>query len=318
MRVLLGLSWLASAVLAIQVVDARNASAPLPTSAVLTVTTWDGGESAAGLRASLAEFARSRQVTLAQETPDLEQGRTMRHLYLADGDPQVAGSEWVSDGIGDFGESMNTQVHPLSEAGSRSPVGNWIVFGDSSKVTAVQQFLASHGALTEVAYVPASAPYLRHASVSVQVAIGVIALLLVGTTGAFAVSRTRRDAIERLHGARRVQLFAQELAPLALIWTGSGLVLLVCAAAFVLARYEGVGLTPFLTVMATLATLLFLAMALALALVMAMVNAVDVLGALKGRMASTALTVSAYAMRASAVLVALTLGAGTASLLADQ
>lgn len=319
MRFLVTFIWIAAAFLSFQAVESQNSIAPMETSAVVTVTAWDGDGSAASLRRDVGRFALAEGVTVAQEVPDIKQRTTIRDLYLADGDPRVDGSRWLTSGMADFGNSITTRVHPVEDAGASTPIGKWLIFGDAAKGNTIQQFFQTRQATTDISYIVGpTPPYLSYLPSPVLLTTWVIMLLVTGTTGAFVVSRTRRYAIERMHGARPATLLRQEATPLLMTGALAGVLVLTFSAAFTLVRYSGAGLVPFLTVTAVLGSFFLAAVLATLGLVLTMVTSVNILGALKGKTSSTWLTMSAYTLRATAVLVAIGLSATTVALIADQ
>ena len=189
-------TWIVAIVLAFIVVSTRDSAAPIPATSTLTVTSWDGTGTAANLRSELETYAREKHITLAQEVADFGNRGAIRHLYLVDGDPGVPGGEWMRRGIGDFGDTMTTVVHPLADAGDRSPLGAYDVFGDSRAAAALPPFFASRGMTFD------TAPISRVGSVprSVLLTLAALALLTVSVLGAVAVASTRRYAVARLHG----------------------------------------------------------------------------------------------------------------------
>lgn len=312
-RILTLTCWVLSLLLAYQVTDFANASAPLSATATVTVTRWNGAAPTTAVRGELQAFARKNQLTLAQIVPDLTAGRAVRHLFLVAGDP-AAGQDWSSRGIGDFGESTRTVVHPLTDAGPRQFIGNWVVFGSPSKATLFVAFLQRHGAdatATPQARIPPALPHFTH---PVLLVAWVFTLLLVASATAHTVSRARRYAVSRVHGISLWRLLLGELLPVIATWLIAGVAILAAGAGFTLARYRGAGMLYFLWSALVLSAGFLLAVLTATGVALYAIGSVDLLGALKGRTASRTLTVSAYVLRFAAVAAALGLVASALSL----
>lgn len=312
-RWLLAASWIAAAVLSFQVVEDASRTTPLGATVNLTVVTYQGNASAAQLRAELIELARQEGITLAQVVPDNERNRSVRGVYLVAGDSSAPGPEPDGD---DFGDAMSTRVHPLADLGLRSPFGKWVIFGDPSHSSLVTSFFNDRGAQTVTRTVP-DLPRLMGVAPSVYPVLLTVGLLLIGTSGAFVVSRTHRYAVQRLHGASAYAVWLRDIGPLLRIWGISGAAVTTTAALGAWLWSGGAGVLLFSSQTALFASC-FLAVAMGThAIVFVMVASVDILGALKGNVPGGA-TVTAYALRAAAVFVALGLASGTVSQVLDN
>lgn len=312
MRLVVTASWVVALLLSYQVVESASSEQPLDAGGGLTVTTVQGGAPADQVRRDLTELAQREQITIGQLVPDREDARSDRDLYLAAGDPAVP-----ADAVGgDFGEAMTTTVHQLTDLGLQSLTGEWVVFGEDQGLSLLAEALQAGGAETRLDAV-VELPTLRGVPASARPVLVAVGLLLAGTAAAFVVARTRRYAVERLHGGSVPCIWARDVAPLAAVWAGTGVVSLMAAAALTWWRYGGTGLVPFVAQTTVLASVCLGVTVITHALVLAVVSSVDTLGALKGAVPGGALTLSAYVLRGAAVLVALGLAAGTVALTAD-
>lgn len=306
-------TWLIATALAFLVISARSDAAPLGTAATVTVTTWDGDTSASELNDLLAEFAATERISFAKEVPDFAERATVRHLYLVAGDADGLGSRLLDGGMDDFGGSVTTHVHPFAELGDRSPVGNYDVFGDPANARRLQGFLSSHGTTA------ISSPVTTTASIGRPTALlaAVYVLLIVAVVAAFGVSHTRAYAVARLQGLSRVSMLLADCRRFAPPWAVAGAASLLAAAALGALRYGTGGVPAFLSWAAMLG-LAFTAIAVAtLILVLLMATSIEIQPALKGELPTGALTVLAYGLRLSAVVVTLGTTAATLSLAAD-
>lgn len=311
-RLLMVFIWVVAAALSFVLVSQRNDSAPLPATSLVTATTWSGSATAHELRDSLLRYSREHQVTFAQEVADFDDGGAVRHLYLADGDPAVDGGAWLTDGIGDFGGSTTTHVHPLAQLGERSPLGNYNVFGDPVKARAFASFLSDQGLEARAV----SISKLGALSRSVVTALAVVALLVVSLVGAHVVAGTRRYAVSRLHGDGYGAMLLEDLRRLAPTWLVAGLVTLT-GVGLAAGLRDGAGVPLYLVTTGRLALLLLAIAATAYGLVLAMIVSVDLEPALKGRLPAGALTFTAYGLRITAAVVALGAVATSLTLAAD-
>lgn len=313
LRLLHVVTWIVATVLAFIVVSSRNDGAPLPATATITVRTWTGSSTLEDLRSALEQHARQKQITFAQEIADFGNRGAVRHLYLADGDPLVPGATWLADGMGDFGGSMSTVVHPLRDLGTQSPLGAYDVFGDYGKAEELRTFFASRGMSVDLVEIG------RVGSVPRPVVLtgAIVALLIISMVGAFVVAGTRRYAVGRLHGLSYGSLLMIDLRRFAPTWAISGLAVLSLAGLVVLLRYGSPGIGLFLVTAGAIQLVLLLAAAVAHALILAMVISVEMSLALKGELPAWALTFTAYGLRLTAVIIALGTIATTLTLAAD-
>lgn len=313
-RLMTVMCWLAGAVLGYQVVDTLSSSTPLSTTATVTITQWHGTGSAQALRNELLATVDQQRLIVGQVVPDVRQGRSLRHVYLA------APDRSIDPGLlgGDFGEGTRTVIHPLGDAGARTPVGNWIVVGQPAQADSIAAWFRSHGAVVRVDRAAATPPRLPYVASPVQSILGVMLLMVVATGASMVVSHTRKIAIERLHGTPTTSILRQEVSSLVIWGAAAGVVTLVGCTLLSFLRYQGAGLAPFLWVTACFALGLLTALIASVALTVQFVTQVEVLGAIKGRIPSFALTASAYVLRIAAVAAALSVAAGSLGLLQLQ
>lgn len=314
LRLLQIATWLVAVVLAFVVVSGRSDAAPLPATANLTVTNWADSSTSGELRSALEQFAHENQITFAQQVPDFGQRGAVRHLYLVAGDPQGPGRVWLREGrLGDFGGSMSTIVHPLSDAGVRSPIGAYVVFGDPSKAEALRSFFTGREMGVELVQIGQIGPVPR----PVLLAGAAVALLTFSMVGAHVVAGTRRYAVSRLHGLPQRNLLLTDLRRLGAWWVVAGLGIVSVAALVILLRFgsAGIGLFVIAAVASQLALLVITVVAHALFL--SMVSSVEMLRALKGELPGRTLAVTAYGLRLTGVIVAVATIATTFTLAAD-
>ncbi|HEY5820494.1 MAG TPA: hypothetical protein VIT20_00870 [Propionibacteriaceae bacterium] len=306
-------TWIVAILLAFIVVSTRDGGAPLPATATLTVTSWDGTGTAADLRRGLDQYARDQQITIAQEVADFDNRGAVRHLYLVDGDPAVPGAAWIEDGIGDFGGTMTTVVHPLLDAQNRSPLGAYDVFGADGKAAALAPFFAEHGATIETTQLGAVGSIPR----SVLLVVAVLMLLTVSMLGALVVASMRRYAVARLHGIAYSGLLSADLRRYASRWMLCGVAVLGVSVPLVTILFGSAGVGLFAATAVAIQLGLLLAAAVAQAIFLSMVTSIEIPSAMKGDLPSRALTFAAYGLRALGMVIALATITTTFTLAAD-
>lgn len=261
----------------------------------------------------MEEYGRENQVTFGQQIADYDEHGPVRHLYLVDGDPQVPGRRWLEHGMGDFGGSRSALVHPLRDAGDRSPMGAYAVFGDPTKMHLLRKFFVSKGMSVDVNEIGPVGAVSR----SVLLTVSVVVLLTVSMVGAVVVSGTRRYAVGRLHGLPYRSLLIADLRGFGVAWSISGLGVLTVAAAVITLRFGSSGLGLFIATAITIQLAVFAAAATAHAIFLALVTSVEIPSAMKGELPAGALTATAYGLRLVGVTVALGAIATTVTLAAD-
>ncbi|MGO0577423.1 hypothetical protein [Ornithinimicrobium panacihumi] len=285
----------------------------MPAQQLITITQWSGKESAADLRRDIEEAANDGGFQLGQLVPDPENSRVARTLYVAG--PGIV-KPGTPDNFLDFGDAMHTTVQPLTDLGLHSPVGNWVVFGDSEDTLIATRVLHEHGAET-LPQALTTSPQLGQLPQSAKTIIAAFVLLLFGTTAAFVVTRTRRYAIARMHGRRLLSGWRQEVVPFFYAWLAGGVATLIVGVALTVARFDGVGLGPLVLQALAISTVFLVGVGMAFVLLLAVTHSMPLLAALKGDIPGRTIVLSSYVLRSAAIALALGLGATSASLLVD-
>lgn len=292
-------AWVFALLQAYGAMEARYREAPLAASASVVVTSWDGVHSAQDLYRDLARFTSTHRIAVAREVGDFSDGRTVRRLFLASAahDEPRGVSQWTED----FASTPETVVRPIAELDSRSPVGEYYVFGDDKDAQALQRFLGEKGVTAEVATLG------RFSGVPPDWRTGIFVFLLLcaGIAATHAVSTVRTSAIHRLHGVPWRRTLGQGTASYLPYWLIAGVVLVPASATLLLARGTNSGLGSFL-IMATAISGASLASAIiGYSGVHALLQSVEIPSALKGKLPAGGLTVCSYALRITAAFIAL-------------
>lgn len=111
--------------------DAASSDCPDGTIATVHVTQWGAQTSAAEFHQKLMLHASESDITIGQVVVDMAAGRQVRHIYHTSNPHRGLLQS-------DFGESTTTILHPLDEVGMRSPVGEWVIYGDADKLDGVR------------------------------------------------------------------------------------------------------------------------------------------------------------------------------------
>lgn len=149
------------------------------------------------LRHGLGELAHKKGILVGQVVPSLGHNHAGRVVYLTGAS---TGEFVASDPAVDFGRVMHTELEPILEIGMCSPVGWWIMLGETDGGTVTN---ALHKRDTEVYQPePAGCPDIRKPASEPSEVIWMTALFLAGVMVTSAVSRTRRYAIRCLYGEK--------------------------------------------------------------------------------------------------------------------
>lgn len=282
--------------------------------AVVWVTDTDGSTTGAEVVRTVQEFAAEHRAGVAREVPDLGEPYSRRHLYLTTGGPRA---QWVSQGYPAFDTSYRTDLHPIDDLGPRDPRGFWYVFGDARDPAALAEVFEGLGLRASVNH-PFSLSELApvYGGSALYRSLFVVALAVVATTGAGVLLNAKGYGVLRLHGMSYGRILLRDLRQLAVFWTVAGAAVSLVAAVG-LAVYNGLAWV-------TWYALLALALTAGLGLVALGTHAATlwltfqtgILGALKGDLPARAASVSAYAARVPALLLALSIAG--AALLAGQ
>ena len=309
MQLLLVTSWLVAATLSAQQVEERSTAFPLPNLNVIRVEEWRGAQTAAEARARLQQFAEQEGIRIGQIMASIHDHRGARTIYLlGPGSEQLI----LEQPAADFGASMLTSFAPMSEIHNHTMVGDWVVYRSRETTHEVAELLRDAGAeIFEEEY--AAFPIVQFPGA----AEWVVGLVIAVTCMALVISQTRRYAISRLHGGSGPMTWARELWPLVACWAAGGGLVLSAAALWIALSYHGVGMTEALLQTSYLGVV-FLAFALGgTLLTLGAVYGVDLLGALKGELPAAAVIIGSGALRAAAMVMAVSSLASVAGLSAE-
>ncbi|MFG2890758.1 hypothetical protein [Streptomyces sp. NPDC048248] len=278
----------------------------LGSSAQVWVSKTDDSRSGAQVARAIAAFADEHEVAVARELPDVKNPDTLRHLYLASGDPNSDGASWLNNGYPAFGRHVATDVHPIVEIGQRDPRGFYYIFGSPEAADALVAELADLGLGASVQHPLAySELALLFSSDELFWSFWVVALAAVTMTGASVLMSAKTYGVLRLQGKSFMDILARDLKQLVMFWSlAAGTV--AAAVLVFLGIYNGLAwLGLFALVAACLSCLLALLALAAHAAALALTFKVEVLRALKGELPARAAFVSTYLVRVPAVLLAL-------------
>lgn len=136
LRALLVVSWGVALTLSAIQVEARSAALLLSADATIRVRQWTSNQTAASVRADIAEWARQEGILIGQEVPSINDNRGRRTIYIAG----AGAEEYIaSHPRVDFGDAMYTTFAPMIELRDRSLVGPWLVLDDVSSSSALME-----------------------------------------------------------------------------------------------------------------------------------------------------------------------------------
>ncbi|MEV7613208.1 hypothetical protein [Streptomyces sp. NPDC089799] len=272
-------------------------------SAVVWVTDSDGSAGGAQVAREVAAFAERNHVTVAREVPDLRAPADRRHLYLAPGGPY---SDWLRDGYPEFSRGFTTEVHPVADLGQRDPRGFYYVFGSEAAADALTRTFTGLGLVAAV-HQPFSLGQLSivYADGALYRSFFVVALAIVTMTGASVLLGAKGYGVQRLQGKSFGQILLRDMRQLAAFWSVAAAA--VCAVTLaLLGLYNGLAWIGRFALIALGSTLALGLVALVThAAMLWLTFQTDVLRALKGELPARAASVSAYAVRIPALVLAL-------------
>ncbi|WP_143201162.1 hypothetical protein [Streptomyces uncialis] len=290
-------------VLAFLVVSELDERTVLGHRAMLSVDRADGSTSGAGVVRALTEFADRHDTVIARSLPDLEDSEGRRHLYLAVGDRDSAAASWQRDGYPDFGQRVDTEVHPMTALGNRDPRGVYYLIGPGSEAAAVAEFGALGLSVTVAHPLAPSELWSVYTDGPLTDVFLTTALALVTLTGAGVLLSARSYGVLRLHGLSLTGAFLRDLRQLRRSWLISAglLTVLVAVALGFLNGWARTGL--YAAVAVGIAAVLGLTVLAAHAAALALVFRTALPGSLKGEVPVRAVTLTAYAVRIPALLL---------------
>jgi hypothetical protein len=309
-------NWLFAAILGFLFVVQWDEIISLPVTAGVSVFEDDASQSSEALRPVIAEFAREHEITFAQEERDFENWHGGRILYLVDGDPSLPGADWLAGDYADFSQSVDTEVRPYADLEGPA-AGSYAVFGDPAKARELADFLTAQGLRTEVFDVTPWGSVLAQTGRSMLTALTMMFLVSVAMVGAGVLLGTRAYGVGRLQGLSFGNLLGGDLRRVAKVWAVAGAATLAAATA-ALAVYNGlVGIGAYLGVVLAIDLVLTAAAVAAHALVLALTMQVRILASVKGELPGKTAVGVAYALRLTTVVVALALVAQVLALGTD-
>ncbi|MFJ7341243.1 hypothetical protein ACIQU3_13255 [Streptomyces sp. NPDC101110] len=301
-----------AAVLSFLFVRGLDETGILGNTALVEVIDSDGSKSGTQVIRAIESFSAEHKVGVAREMPDMVNPDGLRHLYLTSAGTSMTES-WPDDGYPQFSRNRATRVHPISEVGALDPRGSYYVFGTASNVNDLVTRLDGLGLTTSVTH-PLSYAELssRYSEDPLFQAFCVVALAAVTITGASVLLNARTYGVLRMQGMSFTGILLRDLRQLVVYWLAvAGTVTAVALAS--LGLYNGFAwLGLFAAVAAVAAALLVILVLAAHAAVLALTHKVDVLQALKGELPARAASLSVYAVRIPALLLALSIATNVA------
>ncbi|MCF1650280.1 bacteriocin-associated integral membrane family protein [Streptomyces indiaensis] len=277
----------------------------LGNTALVEVIDSDGSKNGAQVVRAVENIAAEYKVGVAREMPDMMNPDGLRHLYVTSVGTAMT-ERWLDEGYPQFSRNRATRVHPMSEVGALDPRGSYYVFGSAATVDALVGELDRLGLTTSVTH-PLSYAELtaRYSEDPLFQAFWVVALAAVTITGASVLLNAKTYGILRMQGMSFTGILLRDLRQLAFFWlAAAGTVTAVTLIS--LGLYNGFAwLGLFAVVAAVAAGLLLILVLTAHAAVLALTYKVDVLRALKGELPARAASLSVYAVRIPALLLAL-------------
>ncbi|MEU1320862.1 hypothetical protein [Streptomyces tibetensis] len=279
----------------------------LGNTALVEVIDSDGSKSGAQVVRAVETFSAEYKVGVAREMPDMMNPDGLRHLYLTPVGTSMT-EDWLDDGYPQFSKNRATRVHPMSEVGALDPRGSYYVFGPAATVNALVAQLGRLGLTTSVTH-PLSYAELssRYSDDPLFQAFGVVALAAVTITGASVLLNAITYGVLRMQGMSFTGILLRDLRQLAVYWfAAAGTVTAVTLTS--LGLYNGFAWLGLFAVVAAMAAALLIILVLAAhAAVLALTYKVDVLRSLKGELPARAASISVYAVRIPALLLALSI-----------
>lgn len=299
-------NWVFAAILGFLFTIHWDEQVSLSVTAGITVSEEDSDQSSESLRPAIAAFALEHQITFAEEQRDFEDWQGGRVLYLVDGDPSVAGSDWLTGDFNDFSQSVDTQVRPYAVL-EGDAAGNYAVFGDTEKARELADFLESQGLQADMFEVTTWSTVLELIDPSMGSALSMMLLVAIAIVGAGVLLGTRAYGVGRLQGLSFGSLLLGDLRRLAKLWVLAGAATLAVALT-ALAFYNGfVGIGHYIGVVLCLVLVLTAAAVAAHAVMLLLTMQVRVLASVKGELPGRTAAGVAYALRLVTVVIALAL-----------
>lgn len=273
--------------------------------AVIWVTDTDGSSNGLQVADAVSRFATEHRASVAREVPDLKKPYSTRHLYMTPGGPR---SDWLSKGYPAFNSGYRTEVHPVTELGRRDPRGFYYVFGTDRDAAALVAMFSDLGLRSSITH-PFSLAELAssYGDGALYSSVFVVALATVATTGSGVLLNAKGYGVLRLQGWSLGQIMLRDLRQLARFWAiaFTGVSTVTVAG---LSAYNGLAWFGWYALLAAgIGALLSLVVLAAHAAMLCLTCQTEILGALKGEIPARAASLSAYAVRIPALLLALSI-----------
>lgn len=269
-----------------------------------TPETSDGAQAAD----RVDQYATAHRLNIARYLPDVKAPGSVRHLYLAVGDPTAPTASWPSQGYPAFNTDLRTRVHPVTEARSLDPRGFYLVFGSRQAAEGLRAELAVRGEVD-----PILTPRALAAEVSDDYLVWCLILTLLVTVsmvGLGVLLSARAYGVQSLQGRSYREILLRDLtllsrflartAPVAMaVWAGA------------LFFYNRCQQIAYFALGALMLAAFFVAVGLVThAMALALTMRVSVLGSVKGELPSGPVTFIAYALRLGTAVLATTVLVG--------
>jgi hypothetical protein len=257
---------------------------------------------------TVEDFTEHTGVSVGLQLPDLRDPGSIRHLYLASGEPGSLAADWVEEGYPSFGHSMHTEVHPFDELDRSDPRGFYLVFGTEEDTAAFETALAGiglHDTNSAGGHVMHWTDFFLYGG-DLSTALIIILLFGVTVSGSGVLLNAKTYGVLRLQGYSYGRILVHDLVQLFRFH----LIVGGCVTAGIIAAlllYNGLAqFALFTRIAGWLLALFLLTGLLAHALALALLHTTDIPGALKGRIPARLAGTSAYLVRTPALVLVLT------------
>lgn len=283
-------------------------------SAVVRVNESENVASGQQVTSMLESFAREHRVNIGRDVTDLQRPDSIRHLYLAVGDPEADSTAWLKNGYPGFSRSMQTKVHPIHEISDRDPRAYYLIFGPADTADDLLHSFSKYGLHGwQQPFFTASRALEFFGNGALLWCAIVVALAVVVIVGSGVILNTKNYGVHRLHGHSFARILAQDMQRLAVYLLRTA-VILIPVVAILLFAYNGLNQARNFTLTASGFFLFFSALAVTVHVAcLALVHRAGVLGSLKGHVSATSTMSGSYIIRVPALFLTL---AATTSVIA--
>lgn len=254
----------------------------------------------------IESFAREHRVNIGREVPDLQRPDSIRHLYLAVGDPGADSTAWLEDGYPGFSRSMQTEVHPIHEISDRDPRAYYLIFGPADTADDLLHSFSEQGLHGwQQPFFTASRALEFFGNGALLWCVIVVALVVVVVVGSGVILNTKAYGVHRLHGHSFARILAQDMQSLAVYLLRTATILIPIIA-ILLFSYNGLNQVRNFALTAWGSFLFFTTLAATVHVAcLALVHRAGVLGSLKGHVSATSTMSVSYVIRVPALFLAL-------------